>query len=131
MEVLVAEQRDWNTGDRNLRLPKGHLEPGESLEDAALREVLEEVGVVARIVAALTPIEYAFWHEAEARHVPKVVHFFLMEHHEGEAHAADGEMERPTWCALDVAARSLTFESERGVVLEAVTLLGSGHPLGS
>lgn len=38
--------------------PKGHTEPGESLEQAALREVAEETGVEARVTTALSPTRY-------------------------------------------------------------------------
>src|SRR3954467_7244822 len=42
---------DWS-------LPKGKLEPGESFEDGALREVREETGIRGRIVDELAPTEY-------------------------------------------------------------------------
>ena len=129
-EVLIADQVDWNTGRRNVRLPKGHLEPGESLEEAALREVAEEVGVTARILQPLEPIRYEFWHEARHCHVPKVVHYFLMELVAGEAQASDGEMERVHWCSLAAAHERLTFEGERLVVRQAERLLRSRDPSG-
>ncbi|MAE96125.1 MAG: NUDIX hydrolase [Deltaproteobacteria bacterium] len=122
--ILIAEQRDWNTGALNLRLPKGHLEPGESLEEAAVREVAEEVGVEARILHALTPVRYAFWHEAERRRVPKVVHYFAMAWVAGDARPLDGEMLRTFWRSAEETERSLSFESERLVVREARALLG-------
>ena len=124
-EVLIADQVDWNTGQRNVRLPKGHLEPGETLEEAALREVAEEVGVTARILQPLEPVRYAFWHEARRCHVPKVVHYFLMELVAGEARALDGEMEHVRWWSLASAHRRLTFEGERLVVQQAHQLLRS------
>ena len=130
-QLIVAEQRDWNSQALNVRLPKGHLESGESLEQAALREVLEEVGVEARILRPLTPVRYQFWHKDEGRRIPKVVHFFLMEHVEGEARPADGEMERPFWCGFNEALAQLTFESERAVVQEAWSLLASEDPQGT
>ncbi len=129
-EVLIADQVDWNTGDRNVRLPKGHREPGESLEEAAVREVREEVGVVARVLGALEPVRYAFWHRGREAHVPKVVHYFLMEHVSGDGQAQDGEMERVHWCPLEEAAERLTFDGERRVVREAERLLPSHDPQG-
>ncbi|MCP3984016.1 MAG: NUDIX domain-containing protein [bacterium] len=124
-EVLIADQVDWNTGQRNVRLPKGHLEPGESLEEAALREVAEEVGVTARILLPLEPVHYAFWHETHRCHVPKVVHYFLMELVSGEGRADDGEMERVHWCSFAAALERLTFEGEQAVVGQAERLLRS------
>ena len=130
-EVLIAEQRDWNTGDLNIRLPKGHLEEGETLEQAAQREVAEEVGLDARILHALTPHRYAFWHEAKKTRIPKVVHFFLMQHESGEARPHDGEMERVFWVSFEEAETRLTFENERTVVREARRLLASEGPPGT
>ncbi|MCP5056592.1 MAG: NUDIX hydrolase [bacterium] len=130
-EILIADQVDWNTGRRNVRLPKGHLEAGESLEEAAVREVAEEVGVKARILLPLEPVHYAFWHEARGCFIPKVVHYFLMEFVSGECQALDGEMEQVHWCSLDTAQERLTFEGERAVVGEAQRLLGSHDPSGT
>ncbi|MBW2241330.1 MAG: NUDIX domain-containing protein [Deltaproteobacteria bacterium] len=130
-EVLIADQVDWNTGRHTVRLPKGHLETGESLEEAALREVSEEVGVTARILLPLEPVRYAFWHEARGCFIPKVVHYFLMELVSGEARAHDGEMEQVHWCSFSAAQERLTFDGERAVVGQAQRLLRSSNPSGS
>jgi diadenosine hexaphosphate hydrolase (ATP-forming) len=53
--------------------PKGHLEPGERDEDAAVREVLEETGVHARLIAPLSPTRYT-----NDRGVLREIHWFLM-----------------------------------------------------
>jgi 8-oxo-dGTP pyrophosphatase MutT (NUDIX family) len=127
-EVALAEQNDLHSERRTVRLPKGHLEQGESPEQAALREVLEESGLRARIIAALDVVEYVFFHREKRARVPKRVHFFLMAHLEGEAHAADGEMERVFWCDIASAESRLTFASERVVVRSARSLLASDIP---
>ncbi len=127
-EVLIADQRDWNSGRSTVRLPKGHLEPGETLAEAALREVKEEVGVEARILQPLSPVRYVFWHRRERRHVPKVVHYFLMSHVAGDPRPVDGEMERVRWCSFERALVELSFESERGVVRDAWGLLRYADP---
>ncbi|WP_234969552.1 deoxyribose-phosphate aldolase [Alicyclobacillus vulcanalis] len=56
--------------------PKGHLEPGESWEQAALREVHEETGVVARIVGDVGRVEYRI--ERDGEPVRKQVRLYLM-----------------------------------------------------
>lgn len=65
--ALVRERK--RSGERRWTLPKGRLERGETLEQAALREVHEEAGVRARIVG------YVDVHEGKR----SVVHYFRME----------------------------------------------------
>ena len=57
-------------------LPKGHVEPGETVEDTAVREVAEETGILGRVVGKLGVID--FWFVAEGRRVHKTVHHFLL-----------------------------------------------------
>jgi 8-oxo-dGTP pyrophosphatase MutT (NUDIX family) len=128
VEVAIAEQRDRVTSAPTIRLPKGRIDPGESLEQTALREVAEETGLRTRIVESLGSTRYVY-DEPHAR-VSKEVHYFLLEWLEGEARPADGEMEHVYWCSLDEAARTLTFESERRAIDRArdalVAHLGAG-----
>ncbi len=128
LEVALAEQDDRNTRERTVRLPKGHLDPGETAEEAALREVEEEIGLTARIVAPLGEVRYAYFEESRELMISKVVHFFLMSWQSGHGHAADGEMARVFWTPLDEAADRLSFETERDVVQRARTLLESDDP---
>lgn len=114
VEVAVAEQRDRLTAASTVRLPKGRGEPGETLEQTALREVHEEMGLLARAVGHLGSVRYVY--EEAAASVEKEVHYFLMKWEAGDARALDGEMERVYWCPLDEAERDLTFETERRAI---------------
>lgn len=123
IEFLVGEQTDWRTKERTVRLPKGHLDPGESLEQAALREVEEETGRRTRIEAPLGEHAYAF--DAPPRrgrpggHIEKRVVFYLMEDL-GPSHGErDDEMERVLWLDADGACARLTFENERAMIRRA------------
>ena len=58
-------------------LPKGHVEEGETAEDAAVREVEEETGIRGRVIAPLGTIDY--WFVAEDRRIHKTVHHYLLE----------------------------------------------------
>jgi 8-oxo-dGTP diphosphatase len=126
-EALIAEQLDRNSGRRMIRLPKGRLDPGETLEQAALREVREEVGVAARILAPLGDVSYTFFERRVGRQIAKRVHYYLMAHRAGEAHAADGEMVAVEWCALAEAERRMSFDAERDIVSRGRALLESGE----
>ena len=53
LEVAIAEQRDRVTAALTTRLPKGKIESGETAEEAAVREVAEEIGLESRIVGDL------------------------------------------------------------------------------
>ena len=120
-----GECRDWRTGAEQVRLPKGHPDAGESLEQAALREVSEETGLTARVVAPMGDASYSYEHGEPRRRVEKRVHYFLMEHVSGEPHARDGEMQRVYWCPIEEAARRLSFDNERRAVEEASRRLSS------
>ena len=127
-EVLIAEQVDRNTGRRTVRLPKGKVDAGETLEQTALREVLEEVGLSARILAPLGELSYTFFERRAGRRIAKRVHYYLMTHSAGEARPADGEMDAVMWCAIAEAARRLSFDGEREVVARGLALLESADP---
>jgi 8-oxo-dGTP pyrophosphatase MutT (NUDIX family) len=123
VEVALAEERDRLSGTRNTRLAKGHLDTGETPEAAALREVREEIGVAAEIVAPLGSVHYTY--VEDGRRVAKQVHFFLMQVASAEPLALDGEMERMYWCPIEQAATRLTFETEQCVVERARHALGA------
>ena len=125
-EAIVATQRDRLSGASTLRLPKGRVEPGERLDEAARREVREEVGVEARVLRPLLELHYEYVDAPRGARVEKIVHFFLMEHVGGDPHPADDEMREVSWCALDEAATRLSFETERGVVRRALEEMARG-----
>ena len=124
LEVVVGEQTDRLTGARTHRLPKGKIGRRETLQQAALREVLEETGLSARIVAPLGRVEYTYLDGGVD--VAKVVHFFLMEWEPGAAATPDGELDRIAWLPLQEACRILTYERERSIVERATLELAPG-----
>lgn len=105
-------------------LPKGHLEPGESAEQAAVREVAEETGIQARIVAPLGSIDY--WFVVGSRRVHKVVHHYLLEAIGGQLSVdgdPDGEALEAAWVPVDELDVRLAFANERRLVAEAAAML--------
>ena len=111
VEVAIAEQHDRITANRTIRLPKGKIDPGESAEQAAVREVVEETGFQSRVVCPLGSAQY-FYDDAEGR-VLKRVRYFLMEWIDAEQLEPDGEMVRIYWTSIAEAQRTLTFETEK------------------
>jgi 8-oxo-dGTP pyrophosphatase MutT (NUDIX family) len=102
-------------------LPKGHIEQGETMEQAAIREVAEETGIDSAVVAALGSIDY--WFVAEDRRVHKTVHHFLLRALGGELSDADVEVTEVAWVPLaDLQAR-LAYADERRLVQRATTML--------
>src|SRR3954447_2921737 len=94
---------DWS-------LPKGHLEEGESWEDAALREVEEELGIRARTVRALEPVRYR-----TPKGRDKEVRYWLMEPVEGEFTPND-EVDEVRWVAPDEAGALLSYHDDSTLV---------------
>lgn len=100
-------------------LPKGIVEEGESPEDAAIREVLEETGIKARIVKKITP-DVRYHYTKNGILVNKRVAFYLMEYVSGDVADRSWEMEDVRWVSSETALRLLAFIDERRVLTNAV-----------
>src|SRR5690349_11646631 len=99
--IVIVPTRRAADGRKVLALPKGHVDPGETPEQAATREVREEAGVVARPVGQLGEVRY--WYQRDGRPVPKVVTFFLFDYESGAVEDHDHEVEEARWMPLSEA----------------------------
>lgn len=106
--------------------PKGLVDEGEDRKTTALREVNEEGGVQAKIVAELTPAEYFYKLEGET--IKKKVFYFLMEYLSGDPADHDWEVEAADWVPLDKAEGQLSFKSDKEVFRKAKEYLKSDPP---
>jgi len=102
-------------------LPKGHIEAGETAEQAAVREVEEETGISGTILGELGTID--FWFVAEDRRVHKTVHHFLLRATGGELSDEDIEVSEVAWVPLDELESRLAYADERRLIRRATELL--------
>ncbi|MGH8895051.1 MAG: NUDIX hydrolase [Actinomycetes bacterium] len=102
-------------------LPKGHLEDGETAEDAAVREVEEETGIRGRVLASLGTVDY--WFVADDRRIHKTVHHYLLEAERGELSDTDLEVDEVAWVPLGELGNRLAYAGERRLAETAADLL--------
>jgi 8-oxo-dGTP pyrophosphatase MutT (NUDIX family) len=103
-------------------LPKGHVEPTETIEEAAVREVLEETSIQGTIIEKLSDIRYWFY-SSKVKH-SKVVHFFLMRYVGGTPSPQISEVDEAVWIPLDELPSVLTHLNERRLVGMAQRIVG-------
>lgn len=112
-------------GGTRWQLPKGTCKPGETVEQTALREVVEECGLAGECEAHLGAIEYWYW-DTHQRTTPELVHkqvdFYLMRSVGGELSDASIEVDSVNWFTLSQALAVLTYPSEREVICRAAAL---------
>ena len=103
------------------QLPKGIVDPGESPQVTAVREVKEEAGVETDLMKLIETIEY--WYRSVKNGEPvryhKFVHFYLLEYRSGDVSNHDHEVEEARWVSFNEALEMLDFKSEREVVEKA------------
>jgi 8-oxo-dGTP pyrophosphatase MutT (NUDIX family) len=121
--AVVVPFRRSPEGRRVLALPKGHPDPGESMVDAARREVREEAGVEGELVDKLGDVRY--WYQREGRRIFKVVSFYLFRYTAGDVADHDHEIEEARWMPLAEAVSALSFAGERQMAERALSRLSA------
>ncbi|WP_157683172.1 NUDIX domain-containing protein [Microlunatus soli] len=94
--ILLARRAGVSYGEGHWGLPGGHVEPGETLPDAAAREAAEEVGITVR-PDRLVPLGMSRYTDAG---VAGLDVFFGTDHYSGEPRPVD-ECDRVGWFGLD------------------------------
>ncbi len=100
------------------QLPKGIVDPGETPEITAVREVREEAGVETDLLELIETVEYWYQRVQYGKRIRyhKYVHFYLLSYKSGEVSDHDHEVAESRWVSFDEAIEMLAFKSERGVV---------------
>lgn len=113
-------------GGQRWQLPKGALEPGETLIQAAQREVWEEAGLETANEGFLREIDYWYWdtyRKSPPERVHKSVAFFLLRTVGGTLSDASFEVDAVGWFSPQEAQAKLSFSGELEVVREALARL--------
>lgn len=121
LQVAVIRPR----GKQVWALPKGHVDKGERPEETAVREVLEETGIRARIVQPLGEIKY--FYQFRGKRIFKTVTFFLLWYESGTINQLEPsmrvEVDEAKWVPLATADRVLAYRGEKEMVRKAQALL--------
>jgi mutator protein MutT len=121
--ISVGKNRRW-------QLPKGQVDPGETPEETALREVREETGLTSKLIQPLDTIEYWYisTYTGKRIQIHKYVHFFLMHYRSGDVEHHDYEVNEARWVEIQRALEMLAFDNEKKILqgaLQAIQSLNS------
>jgi 8-oxo-dGTP pyrophosphatase MutT (NUDIX family) len=135
MMAVIEPQREPAADKKSsqkivLALPKGLVDPGEKPDQTAIREVFEETGITASVIAKLTDIKYVYTRSwGDNKRVFKIVSFYLLKYESGKigeiSEAMKVEVKSAQWVPLEDAASKLAYKGEREVVVHAQEYLRS------
>lgn len=132
--AVIEPGREGEPEDRKdvVALPKGNVDAGEKPQETALREVSEETGLEASMVAKLGDIKYVYVRKwAGNEKVFKIVSFFLTRYKSGQigeiTEAMKHEVRRAYWLPLEEAAKTLSYSGEKQMAGKALEYV-KAHP---
>ena len=103
--------------------PKGRMDEGETREETARREILEETGHKVEIIDELDVIEYYFFLKENNTFYHKTVTFFLTKLLVEDAQPRDQEADAVAWFDAGVAKKKLSYLNEKKILGKAESLL--------
>lgn len=117
-QVLVTQ----HSQNKHWSFPKGLIDPGQTTEEAALREVREEGGIVAEIIGKAGYSKYVYSFKEEK--IFKVVTYFFMKYVSGDPKDHDWEVSEAGWFAPEDALKKLTFSQDKILLKKALEMYG-------
>lgn len=111
-------------------LPKGTPAPGETPEQTARREVVEETGLEVTIQGFIDGIEYWFVRSTDGVRCHKAVSFYLMSAVGGDVSLHDQEFDTVQWFPVEVALRTLTYANEARIVEKGLSMVSKRAAIG-
>jgi 8-oxo-dGTP pyrophosphatase MutT (NUDIX family) len=121
---LLIGRRDLKDQSRERllwSLPKGHIEEGETPEQAAIREVAEETGIQSEIARELGVID--FWFMAGGNRIHKTVHHYLFKEVGGELAPQITEVDDVGWFPLGEIVDLLAYPDEKKLIAKSGDLV--------
>ncbi len=119
--LLVENSRMKNPEEKWWGFPKGHLEEGESTEQAAVREVEEETGIKAEIIQKIGQSKYNLTKNGE--NIFKVVTIYLMRFISGDLTPQIAEVSNVIWLPYEKALKKLTYPGDKDLLRKAKELM--------
>ena len=117
---LLIGRRDLKDATRERllwSLPKGHIEPGETPQEAAIREVAEETGIQSEISRELGIID--FWFMAGGKRIHKTVHHYLFREVGGTLAPQVSEVDDVGWFPLEEIISLLAYPDEKKLIAKS------------
>ncbi len=110
LEYLLLFSNFWG-------FPKGHIERGESEQDAALREIREETGLDVKLIEGFRAVD-DYWYQRKGERIKKQAVFFLAEATNRDSKIS-WEHEEMAWLSFDEAIERLKFKNLREILTKA------------
>ena len=134
LAVIEPAGRESASGTPIFALPKGWINSGEKAQQAALREVQEETGVEAKVLAKLGDVKYVYMRKwSDGARVFKVVSFYLLQYVAGDigniSAAMRTEVQRALWIPLEEAPQRLAYKGERQMAEKALEYVAANPKL--
>lgn len=120
-QVLVVQ----HSTNKHWGFPKGHVEAGQTVKEAALREVKEEGGIEVEIIEKVGESKYIYTNKAKEK-VFKMVTIFLMKYISGDIKDHDWEVSELQWFTPDDAMTRLSFSNDKKLLTKALTMFKNG-----